>query len=43
MTSGTIVYGLPGDYGADLYTVLADGKVKPRRISTAAESPAYFP
>ncbi|MFF4354541.1 TolB family protein [Streptomyces sp. NPDC001530] len=37
----TIVYALPGDYGADLYTVPADGTGKPRRISTAAVSPAY--
>ncbi|MGI5454232.1 TolB family protein [Streptomyces sp. CA-249302] len=37
----TIVYALPGDYGADLYTVPADGTGKARRISTAAVSPAY--
>ncbi|WP_329216589.1 TolB-like translocation protein [Streptomyces sp. NBC_01485] len=37
----TIVYALPGDYGADLYTVPADGTGKPRRISTAAVSPAF--
>lgn len=37
----TIVYALPGDYGADLYEVPADGTGKPRRISTAAVSPAY--
>lgn len=37
----TIVYALPGDYGADLYTVPSDGTGKPRRISTAAVSPAY--
>ncbi|MFI8531968.1 TolB-like translocation protein [Streptomyces aquilus] len=37
----TLVYALPGDYGADLYTVPADGTGKPRRISTAAVSPAY--
>ncbi|MFJ9116114.1 TolB family protein [Streptomyces sp. NPDC102394] len=37
----TLVYALPGDYGADLYTVPADGGGKPRRISTAAVSPAY--
>ncbi|MFF4955605.1 TolB family protein [Streptomyces sp. NPDC001222] len=37
----TLVYALPGDYGADLYTLPADGTGKPRRISTAAVSPAY--
>lgn len=38
---GTIVYALPGDYGADLYAVPAAGRGKPRRISTAAVSPAF--
>jgi hypothetical protein len=37
----TVVYALPGDYGADLYQVPADGSGRPRRISTAAVSPAY--
>ncbi|MET7568871.1 TolB-like translocation protein [Streptomyces sp. NPDC005492] len=37
----TIVYALPGDYGADLYEVPADGTGRGRRISTAAVSPAY--
>ncbi|MFF4904129.1 TolB family protein [Streptomyces sp. NPDC001260] len=37
----TLVYALPGDYGADLYTIPADGKGKPRRISTAAVSPVF--
>ncbi|MFG2309645.1 TolB family protein [Streptomyces sp. NPDC048566] len=37
----TLVYALPGDYGADLYTVPADGTGAPRRVSTAAVSPAY--
>jgi hypothetical protein len=37
----TLVYALPGDYGADLYTIPSDGTGKPRRISTAAVSPAY--
>jgi hypothetical protein len=37
----TIVYALAGDYGADLYQVPADGTGRPRRISTAAVSPAY--
>ncbi|MFI5974754.1 TolB family protein [Streptomyces sp. NPDC051452] len=38
----TLVYALPGDYGADLYEVPADGSGSPRRISTAAVSPAYL-
>lgn len=38
----TIVYALPGDYGADLYQVPADGSGQPRRISEAAVSPAYL-
>ncbi|MEV6111712.1 TolB-like translocation protein [Streptomyces sp. NPDC052109] len=38
----TIVYALPGDYGADLYEVPADGTGKGRRISSAAVSPAYL-
>ncbi|AOR34720.1 TolB-like translocation protein [Streptomyces fodineus] len=37
----TVVYALPGDYGADLYQVPADGSGAARRISTAAVSPAY--
>nr|WSY55432.1 TolB-like translocation protein [Streptomyces sp. NBC_00886] len=37
----TIVYALPGDFGADLYEVPADGTGRARRISTAAVSPAY--
>ncbi|MFI9254269.1 TolB family protein [Streptomyces sp. NPDC053069] len=39
----TLVYALPGDYGADLYQVPADGSGRARRISTAAVSPAYVP
>ncbi|WP_225827844.1 TolB family protein [Streptomyces naphthomycinicus] len=38
----TVVYALPGDYGADLYQVPADGSGKPRRIASAAVSPAYL-
>ncbi|CAL9314221.1 TolB family protein [Streptomyces sp. SudanB182_2057] len=38
----TIVYTLPGDYGADLYQVPADGTGRARRISPAAVSPAYL-
>ncbi|WP_208640936.1 TolB-like translocation protein [Streptomyces carpinensis] len=37
----TLVYSLPGDYGADLYELPADGTGTPRRISTAAVSPAF--
>ncbi|MFI6461795.1 TolB family protein [Streptomyces sp. NPDC050528] len=37
----TIVYAMPGDYGADLYSVPADGTGTARRISGAAVSPAY--
>ncbi|MFF3610881.1 TolB family protein [Streptomyces sp. NPDC002580] len=37
----TLVYALPGDYGADLYAVPSNGTGEPRRISTAAVSPAY--
>ncbi|WOX09235.1 TolB-like translocation protein [Streptomyces sp. N50] len=37
----TIVYAMPGDYGADLYSVPADGTGRARRISGAAVSPAY--
>ncbi|MFJ4032112.1 TolB family protein [Streptomyces griseoluteus] len=37
----TLVYALPGDYGADLYTVPADGTGKSHRVATAALSPAY--
>lgn len=40
-TDNTLVYALPGDYGADLYELPADGTGKPRRISTAAVSPAF--
>jgi hypothetical protein len=38
----TIVYALPGDYGADLWTVPADGTGAARRIMTAALAPAYI-
>ncbi|MBV1948199.1 TolB-like translocation protein [Streptomyces sp. BV129] len=37
----TLVYALPGDYGADLYTVPADGTGTARRLTGAAVSPAY--
>ncbi|MEU6316119.1 TolB-like translocation protein [Streptomyces sp. NPDC047009] len=38
----TIVYALPGDYGADLYELPADGTGKPLRMDSAAVSPAYI-
>ncbi|GAA2728246.1 TolB-like translocation protein [Streptomyces nogalater] len=38
----TVVYALPGDYGADLYQVPADGTGHSRQISRAAVSPAYL-
>ncbi|MEU6842777.1 TolB-like translocation protein [Streptomyces sp. NPDC046716] len=37
-----LTYALPGDYGADLYTVPADGSGAPRRLLTAGVSPAYL-
>ncbi|MFJ8195916.1 TolB-like translocation protein [Streptomyces sp. NPDC096152] len=40
-TPRTLVYALPGDFGADLYEVPSDGTGHPRRISEAAVSPAY--
>ncbi|MEU6216281.1 TolB-like translocation protein [Streptomyces sp. NPDC047022] len=40
--AGTLVYALPGDYGADLYEVPADGTGTPHRLTTAAVSPAYL-
>ncbi|WP_405971663.1 TolB-like translocation protein [Streptomyces sp. NBC_00988] len=38
----TIVYAMPGDYGADLYEVPADGTGRARLISGAAVSPAFL-
>lgn len=38
----TLTYALPGDYGADLYTVPADGTGAPHRLTKAAVSPAYL-
>ncbi|MFK0107562.1 TolB family protein [Streptomyces sp. NPDC091217] len=37
----TVVYALPGDYGADLYELPADGTGKPQRISISAVSPTF--
>jgi Tol biopolymer transport system component len=36
-----IVYALPGDYGADLWTLPADGTGTPRRLTSSALAPAY--
>lgn len=38
----TVTYSLPGDYGADLYTLPADGTGKPHRLLTAGLAPAYL-
>ncbi|MEU1090859.1 TolB-like translocation protein [Streptomyces sp. NPDC005892] len=38
----TVAYALPGDFGADLYEVPADGSGHPHRVLTAAVSPAYL-
>ncbi|MFB6435462.1 TolB family protein [Streptomyces sp. NPDC056411] len=39
----TLVYALPGDYGADLWTVPADGTGTPHRLTEAALAPAFTP
>ncbi|MHC3472522.1 TolB family protein [Streptomyces sp. 7R007] len=39
----TLVYALPGDYGADLYTIPADGTGRARLVSGAAVSEAFVP
>lgn len=39
---GTLVYALPGDYGADLWTVPADGSGGARQVTGAAVAPAYL-
>ncbi|MER7948777.1 TolB-like translocation protein [Streptomyces sp. NPDC096079] len=38
----TVSYSLPGDYGADLYSVAADGSGAPKRLMTAALAPAFL-
>ncbi|WP_328535488.1 TolB family protein [Streptomyces sp. NBC_00344] len=38
----TVVYSLPGDYGADLYSVPADGSGTAHRFMRAALAPAYL-
>ncbi|MFJ9696193.1 TolB family protein [Kitasatospora sp. NPDC101183] len=39
-SDGTLLYALPGDYGADLWSVPADGSGSPQRATTAAVAPA---
>lgn len=38
----TVVYALPGDFGADLYAVPADGSGAPVRLMASALSPAFL-
>ncbi|WP_371652375.1 MULTISPECIES: TolB family protein [unclassified Streptomyces] len=38
----TVTYSLPGDFGADLYTLPADGTGSPHRLLTAGLAPAYL-
>jgi len=38
----TLAYALPGDYGADLYTVPADGTGAPHRLLTAGVSATFL-
>lgn len=38
----TVAYSLPGDFGADLYTLPADGTGSPRKLLTAGLAPAYL-
>lgn len=38
----TVAYSLPGDYGADLYTLPANGTGSPHRLLTAGLAPAYL-
>ncbi|MET9885518.1 TolB-like translocation protein [Streptomyces sp. NPDC006430] len=38
----TVVYSLPGDFGADLYAVPADGSGTPARLVTSALAPAFL-
>ncbi|MFC9586680.1 TolB family protein [Streptomyces yangpuensis] len=39
---GTVVYSLPGDFGADLYAVPADGSGAPVRLMDSALAPAFL-
>lgn len=38
----TVVYSLPGDFGADLYSLPADGGGAPARFMTSALAPAFL-
>ncbi|WP_327411945.1 TolB family protein [Streptomyces sp. NBC_01233] len=38
----TVVYALPGDFGADLYSVPADGSGAPTRLMDSALAPAFL-
>lgn len=38
----TVVYALPGDFGADLYSVPADGSGAPARLMASALAPAFL-
>ncbi|MEU9714304.1 hypothetical protein [Streptomyces sp. NPDC047976] len=38
----TLVYSLPGDFGADLYTLPADGGGAPVRLADSALAPAFL-
>ncbi|MFG2874924.1 TolB family protein [Streptomyces sp. NPDC048337] len=38
----TVVYSLPGDFGADLYSVPADGSGAPARLMGSALAPAFL-
>ncbi|MFG2822088.1 TolB family protein [Kitasatospora sp. NPDC048365] len=38
----TLVYSLPGEYGADLWTVPADGTGAPATLTVSAVAPAYL-
>ncbi|MDX3537806.1 hypothetical protein PV721_26270 [Streptomyces sp. MB09-01] len=38
----TVVYALPGDFGADLYAVPADGSGAPTRLMDSALAPAFL-
>ncbi|MEV7617774.1 TolB-like translocation protein [Streptomyces sp. NPDC089799] len=40
--AAAVVYALPGDFGADLYTVPADGSGAPRRLMSSALAPAFM-
>ncbi|MCX5380736.1 hypothetical protein [Streptomyces sp. NBC_00091] len=38
----TVVYSLPGDFGADLYSLPADGGGAPARLTASALAPAFL-